>query len=238
MKNTIFEKYNLLKFLVISLSLISSNVHADFLTPEEIEEAKALAKSTKQCDFSPVEETETDLRRGQWLTLESFDFSGFTKTGTFYVANSINRNGLGEIALYSIWDDPTKINLSSAGAFNDLHGIPCLFTLEYYFKNHPNHPFHKRNAGEVDSAIIADGAEAEIFISSIKTPREYKGHGYHFVCFQYFIDEFILKHSNVTHMTTIKNCGTPQVDHPRYAFIQGENEFILHWVRPEENTQQ
>lgn len=217
------KKSNFLKTLVVLMSVSSTSVYAGFLTKEEIDEAEKLGTSTiKYNSYSsnekdPIDEKDAkDKKDAPWLTLEKFYFKNTKRKTTspledtiFLVGNSISENGFGEIALYHGYTDPKKINLTTPGRFNDIIGERYLSTLCYEHRPKEN----------------------DIFVHSFETDQEREPHvnEYHQACLEYFLNEFVSKRTDVTHVTTNSGRGIPET-HYQYMspFMKGEDG-NLHW---------
>src|SRR5581483_1685432 len=95
------NKYNFMA-LVVGLSALSSNLHAVFLTEEEIQQAKILTKAPN-CfeDHTQVSSRKNPNNKNHWLTLDTFPFTYKDKKNTFCIANSFDSSCYwGKLAIF------------------------------------------------------------------------------------------------------------------------------------------
>lgn len=198
------KKFNFLTLLIVLFGLGSSHVQA-FLTHEDIEGAKKLAKSTDKLEeVIPLE------RSKSWLTIEEFQFEYKGNKETFWVANTFSCSARwGHIVLcensMDSADQKNNLKRVSLDKFSDFTGQPILSHLFYEFieGEQPHFILEKVNAGCDDQN------------------RMLTGRGYSQACVKYFLDEFISKHTNVTHV--FSDCRNPASRHyfPNYGFKAG-----------------
>lgn len=199
------KKLNIFKILFILIGLASSNLNAEFLTPEEIEEATTLAKSSiKFEEFTQSSSEEKEKKPTHWLTIEEFRFEYKGTEKSFLMVNSANcASDWGEIAYYPFYStDKNKINLTAPGKFSDL----------------------PRGSEEYRSTLTYEyvpGENPYFILEKVDTNDNYLGNGYSQACVKYFLDEFVSKRTDVTHVFSDCRATAPKYYFPKYGFREG-----------------
>lgn len=195
-------KINLFKFLFVLISLGLSQAQA-FLTQENIEEAKTLA-------ISPVKLEEFSSSTGTkgWLTIEEYPFEYKGNSQTFWIANTFDgfsaRSHWGHIVLckdpIDSQDDSRNLYRSTPDDFSDFNGQPILSHLKYEY-------------------IFAE--QPHFILEKVTTNPNFGGNGYSRVCVKYFLEEFVSKKTEITHVFSDCRYSQPKHYFPDYGFQEG-----------------
>ena len=203
------------QILLVLLALLSSTFigiesHASgFLTEEKIEMAHTLASNGTYFEDYVIQQKQSQNNQ-DWLTLEEFSFDYKNTNHIFSLANGFYPNSnWGEIAVYPIDVDPTKIYYSFS-AFNDLgRAAPYLATLRYEYKPSEN------------------SDRSYFIVEKVSAGYQSGGKGYSQVCLKYFVDEFVTKRTDVNYLFSDLRDQKCQHYFPRYGFQSGVvEEFI------------
>lgn len=175
-----------------------------FLTEDQIEAAHTLAFNEEYFEDYIVQQKQ-EQNKQDWLTLEEFNFDYKGTNHQFYLANGFYpNNNWGEIAVYPIDVDPTKIYYSFAEFINLGKSASYLATLSYEYI-----PSEKPDL----SYFIAEKANAGFHVEGKSYSQE--------ACLNYFVDEFVTKRTHVSYV--FSNLRNPICQHyfPKYGFQLG-----------------
>lgn len=199
-------KRSFLITVVLGLLMTPIDSYAGFLSEEELEQARTLAKlETKFEEFTQVLSTSNQAIKKDWLTLDKFQFKYKDEIKTFYIANSFSPSSRwGELAIYPETINTSKIRLTSPGSFSDL----C--NAEYYL-----------STLTYEYIPAKDSQVSHFIVERVEAGYGFDGKGYAQATLKYFLEEFVTKRTEICDVASDLRAKAPQHYFPQYGFIPG-----------------
>jgi hypothetical protein len=152
---------------------------------------------------------------GEWLTIENNNFLYKGNEQEFCIINGFSYDSMfGEVAVYPLNVKLNKVTYSS-GRFNDIHAR-YLSTLQYEY------------------IPAADSRPAYFIVENVEAGGGAEGKGYTQAALNYFINEFVIKRTDVKYVFSDLRNRVCCHFFPKYSFVQDIPEEVkdIKFARP------